>query len=322
MSGKVSVIIPAYNAEKYLAEAIKSVLTQSYREVECIVVDDGSTDRTAEIANGFGQQIRYTHQRNAERSTARNTGLALATGEFISFLDADDILAREKLSEQVAFLDIHGDCDVVYSRAHYFREDNGVRRYLSVKRVTPEGDILPALVYGNFITIQAPLIRRKAIDQAGGFDPSLSRYEDWEFLLRLAISGARFGFMDRCHAFCRMHAENTVRDRRRMFEAKLLAAEMFVGKYRTELVRRGIDVAAVLAFHQADYGRILILDGCPDVGRKLIVAACQQAMPHRRKFRFYAFLAGIVPVAILIKLQRLADMLTKYRKEPHGEDKR
>jgi glycosyltransferase involved in cell wall biosynthesis len=322
MSGKVSLIIPAYNADKYLADAIESVLAQSYGEVECIVVDDGSTDRTAEIANGFGQQIRYAHQSNAGRSAARNTGLAMATGEFISFLDADDILAREKLTEQVAFLEARGDCDVVYSRAQYFREENGVRRYFSVKRATPEGDILPELVYGNFITILAPLIRRKAIDRAGGFDPSLSRYEDWEFLLRLAISGAGFGYMDRCHAFCRMHAENTVQDRRKMFEAKLHAAEMFVEKKRPELVRRGIDVAAVMAFHRADYGRILILDGCPDEGRSLIAAACQQVMPHRQKFRFYAFLAGVVPVAILVKLQQLTDMLCKYRTEPNGEDKR
>ena len=322
MSGKVSVIIPAYNAEKYLAEAIESVLAQNYCDVECIVVDDGSTDRTAEIVNGFGQQILYVHQNNAERSVARNTGLTMATGEFISFLDADDILANDKLAEQVAFLFASGDYDLVYSRSQYFREYNGVRRYYSVKRATPVGDILPELVYGNFITIQSPLIRRKAIEQVGGFSPSLSRYEDWEFLLRLAISGARFGFMDRCHAFCRMHSQNTVRDRRRMFEAKLHVAEMFVGNNRLELFHRGIDVVAVLAFHQADYGRILIQDGYPDEGRKLIAAACQHAMPHKWKFRFYSFLAGIVPVAMLVKSQQLADMLCKYQTESIEEDKR
>ena len=89
---RVSVIIPTFNSERYLAEAIDSVLSQTYQNIECIVVDDGSTDNTPAIVQGYGDRIRYIYQENAERSAARNRGIVAATGQYISFLDADDFI--------------------------------------------------------------------------------------------------------------------------------------------------------------------------------------------------------------------------------------
>ena len=316
----VSVIIPAFNAEKYVTAAVDSVLAQTYPALECIVVDDGSTDRTVEIVMAYGERVRYVHQPNAGRSAARNRGISAATGEYVNFLDADDYLAPEKIEQQVAFLKMHSEYDAVYCRVAYFEEGREDSRY-SVKRATPEGDILPELLYGNFITVHAPLIRKSAAILIDGFDPALARYEDWDFFLRLAISGVRFGFMDRCLASVRVHGENTIRDKVRMFEAKLLVAEKTVQRFSGELAARGIEMDAVAAFHKADYGRILILSGCVPEGRALIREALAARFPHHRIFSRFERVAALLDYRLLAAVQRGFDRIRKYRRATAGEQR-
>jgi glycosyltransferase involved in cell wall biosynthesis len=315
----VSVIIAAFNAEKYIAEALESVLAQTYPEVECIVVDDGSTDRTAEIVKGFGTRIQYRYQENAERSAARNNGVAHASGQFISFLDADDILLPDKLAEQVAFFDANPPYDAVYSLVTYF-QDNGKRRWYTVKRATPFGDITSSLLYGNFITMNSPLFRKSAVDRVAGFDVSFSRYEDWDFLLRLSLSGSRFGFLDATHALCRVHGENTVQDAPRMFEAKLSVARKIASRFGNELLSRGIDGNSVVAFHRADYGRKLILAGRVEEGGKAIHEACENIFPHRRKFKVFSLASRLFGYRFLAIVQKSSDCLLKYRKALSGNE--
>jgi len=309
----VSVIIPAHNAQRFLAEAIESVLAQSHPLVECIVVDDGSTDQTAEVAGRYGDRVRYLHQENAERSAARNNGLSRATGDYVCFLDADDYLAPDKIAEQLAFLEAHPEYDAVYSRVCYFQDGN-VRSFYSVKRPTPSGELLSKLIYTNFITIHAPLIRTKVARRAGGFDPALTRYEDWEFFLRLSALGARFGFVDRTNAYVRMHAANTVGDRVGMFQAKCQVVEKFLVRHAPEVVAAGIDPGTVLAFHRADYGRLLILNGRVEEGRSLIREACRFPIPHRRKFSFFSIAAALFGSRALVCAVTTAERLFKYRK--------
>lgn len=318
----VSVITPAYNAGKYISEAIDSVLAQTCRDVECIVVDDGSTDQTKEIVRGYGDRVRYVHQANSGRSAARNRGIALATGRYIAFLDADDCLAPEKLAEQADFLENHPEFDVVYSRVVYFEEGQEHSSY-SVRRIAPTGDILPDLLYGNFITVHAPLFRKSAVEGVGGYDPALSRYEDWDFFLRLAVAGARFGFLDRCHSYVRVHGENTIRDKVRMFEAKLQVAEKIRQHCSHVITERGIDVERAVAFHRADYGRILILAGRVSEGRALIRDACADAsmFPHRTTFALFSLTAAIVDYRLLAALQRFFDSVSKYRRATGGEQR-
>jgi len=313
MIARVSVIVPVFNGEKYIAEALESVLSQTYPDVECIVVDDGSTDRTADIVRGFGERVRYLYQENAERSAARNAGIALASGDFLSFLDADDLLAPCKLAEQIAFLEASPGYDAVYSRVTYF-QDTGNRNFFTVRRITPSGDITLPLLLGNFITMNSPLIRRAAVERVSGFDPSLTRYEDWDFLLRLALTGSRFGFLDSCHALCRMHGENTVRDGLLMFEAKLSVACKTVLQFGDELRRRGIEGRGIAAFHQADYGRKLILGGRVEEGRGLIAEACRVPFRHRMKFRIFALAARLLGRRLLTGVQKHADRMLKYRR--------
>lgn len=313
----ISVIIAAYNAEKYIAQAIDSVLAQSHAAVECIVVDDGSTDRTAEVARSYGARVRYIHQQNAERSAARNNGIAHAAGTYLCFLDADDLLAPEKLAEQAAFLDAHPEFDVVYSRVAYFKERDGSS--FSPRRKTPSGDILAELIYSNFITIHSPLIRRAALERTDGFDVTRNRYEDWDFLLRLALAGARFAFLDRLHAKVRLHPENTIGDRVKMFDAKLSVAEKIAAQYRGELERQGIDPDRVLAFHRADYGRVLVLAGMTQEGRALISGALRHPFPHRNVFVLFNLAAGILGHRALMTAQEAFDRIVKGKRGGSAE---
>lgn len=312
----VSVIIAAYNAEKYIAQAIDSVLAQSHPCVECIVVDDGSTDGTAEIVKGYGGRVRYLYQQNAERSAARNNGMREARGELISFLDADDVLAPEKLAEQAAFLAEHPDYDVAYSRVSYFDDNDGTS--FTPQRRTPSGDIVAELLYGNFITIHSPLIRRDAAGHAGGFDPARNRYEDWDFLLRLALTGARFGFQDRLHAKVRLHPGNTIGDQVKMFEAKLRVAEQIAEVYAAELLRRSVDAKGLVAFHTADYGRILVLAGRCAEGRALIGEAVRVPFPHRKIFVAFRLAAGLFGSGMLVAAQQLYDRVVKGKRSGKG----
>ena len=122
----VSVVIPVYNGEQYLADAIQSVRDQTYQNVEVIVVDDGSTDESADVAKKFGEAIRYVHQSNGGVGKARNTGIAAARGAYLAFLDQDDLWLPDKLAVQVAYLDSHPEVGAVYCQCQVRSEERRV----------------------------------------------------------------------------------------------------------------------------------------------------------------------------------------------------
>jgi len=116
----ISVIVPVYNRERYVAEAIDSILAQDYRPLEIIVVDDGSTDRTPEIVQSYGDKLIYLCQENQGVSAARNSGVDYAHGEFLAFLDSDDTWVANKLSMQMSILEDSPDLDIVYGHSEQF----------------------------------------------------------------------------------------------------------------------------------------------------------------------------------------------------------
>ena len=178
----VSVIIPAYNAERDIAAAVRSVLAQTCQDFEIIVVDDGSRDGTLAALQPFGKRVRVHQQRNAGVSAARNTGARLAAGDWLAFLDADDAWMPAKLERQLALttpmsftdrlnIGALGDLPVLQSTATPMRG----------------GDIFVALMReANFITTSSVMIRRALFAELGGFDPSLQTAEDWDLWLRVA----------------------------------------------------------------------------------------------------------------------------------------
>ncbi len=184
---RVGVVIPAYNVAPWLSDAMRSVLSQTYRDWSLVVVDDGSTDPTPEIAASFiDPRIRLIRQSNHGVSAARNRGLAAITADAILFLDADDWLAPDALA---MLSDALADCPwAVAAASGYARvSPGGAARHAAPP---PSGALLSRLLVRNlFANGGHLLIRRSAIDAAGGFNIGLSYGEDWEYWTRLALQG-------------------------------------------------------------------------------------------------------------------------------------
>lgn len=187
-SATVSVIIPTYNSERYVADAVKSVLAQSYRPHEIIVVDDGSTDGTARVLEPFVGAIRYLYQENRGEPAARNTGMRAATGEFIAFLDADDLWVPEKLELQMAYFVAHPGCAFVYSDMSTFDENGIVDASVKVRfNITfPSGNIFRPLFRETLFGSGSVVFRKACLEKAGYFDEDFLVGSDYEMWLRMA----------------------------------------------------------------------------------------------------------------------------------------
>lgn len=185
----VSIIIPCYNAERYVAEAIRSALAQTYRSVEVIVVDDGSTDGSVEAIRSFGDAIRWETGPNRGGCAARNRGIELARGEFVQFLDADDLLHPDKVEIQIAELHRSG-ADVVFCDGQVVTVD-GQQRIGRFSRRYGGGDAVEFVLAG-VLPVLAPVHRTGLLRQVGGFREGLPCAQERDLHLRLACEGAQF----------------------------------------------------------------------------------------------------------------------------------
>ena len=195
----VSVIIPAYNAEAFLARAIRSVEAQSFRDFEIVVVDDGSTDGTAELARGF-DSVRYVRESHGGEAAARNRGLAEATGELVAFVDADDEWLPEKLDRQLEFMQQLGS-SLSYTDSYLIRGEAARVRYSTLARPR-HGEILSPLIDDwldqAFILPTDVMASRALLQSVGGFEAGLPApgHVDYGLWLKLAIRGTRFDYLD------------------------------------------------------------------------------------------------------------------------------
>lgn len=181
----VSVIIPAYNGQDYIRAAIESVLAQSYRSVEVIVVDDGSPVPMAEAVSGFGRQVRCIRQQNGGTASARNCGWRAARGEFIALLDQDDLWLPQKLERQVPLFAADERIGLVAAWMEVFDNHTGEGR--GVYRPAPELTVHDMLGH-ELPPVQTMIFRRSALEQIGGFDASLRGTDDWDVNIRIAAS--------------------------------------------------------------------------------------------------------------------------------------
>ncbi len=213
----VSVIIPAYNQGHFLAEAVNSVLCQTYPHVEVIVVDDGSTDDTAVVAHSFTDpRVRYVYKQNGGLSSARNEGLRHAQGQTISYLDSDDCFLPEKLSILMGEMEAHPDVGLVAGQAIPVDEHG---RHVGKKFDTPLPTDPPQLLLGNPLHVGSVLVRRDWQERAGFFDESLRSYEDWDMWLRLARLGCPMSYVSQPVSLYRFHTAQMTRDGRQMTTA-------------------------------------------------------------------------------------------------------
>ncbi len=185
----VSVIIPVYNRESFLGRAIGSVLGQSYGDFELIVVDDGSTDNTPEVALSFkdSRMIYVRCNENRGVSVARNRGIAISRGKYLAFLDSDDEWLPGKLEKQVRVMnESPPEVGVIYTGYLQLMDKEVTESpFLSVVRIT-EGNIHEELLRGDFVLISSALVRREVVKRVGGFDELLLSAEVWDFWLRVS----------------------------------------------------------------------------------------------------------------------------------------
>lgn len=193
---KVSVIIPAYNAERFLAETIQSALGQTYQDFEVIVVDDGSTDGTREVVAAFDDpRIRYTYQDNRGPAAARNTGIAAATGEYIAPLDADDLALPHRFATQIGILEAHPTLAVVGSGYVWIDEEGRDVPWDNHSwQKWPELNQIRDWLFDCPFVPSATMFRRAAWEDIGGFDEGLIGPEDWNFWMRLVLGGHQMGW--------------------------------------------------------------------------------------------------------------------------------
>jgi glycosyltransferase involved in cell wall biosynthesis len=196
----VSVIIPAYNAEVFIGRTLESVISQTYKNLEIIVVDDGSQDRTTEIVESFMQidnRIILFKQQNAGVAAARNLAIAKSKGEFIAPIDADDIWYPEKIEKQVqCLLTSNANVGLVYNWSVLLDEEDVILGQYNPQQhfnfVTVEGNVYPALLYMNIVgNASVPLIRRRCFEKVGVYNCELKQQnaqgcEDWDIYLRIA----------------------------------------------------------------------------------------------------------------------------------------
>ncbi|MGH3264482.1 MAG: glycosyltransferase family 2 protein [Trebonia sp.] len=183
---RVSAVIPAYNAARTIARTLDSALTQSLPDIEVVVVDDGSADRTREIVESVGDpRVRLVSQPNAGVATARNTGISHARGDWVAFLDSDDVWLPHKLERQLELMAARPGCMASQGSA-YFVDDE--LRPFKLRRCLPVTN--PLLMFLRFQNLpnaaSSWIVRRELLGRIGGFDPDLVILEDWEFSLRLA----------------------------------------------------------------------------------------------------------------------------------------
>lgn len=255
----VTVVIPTYNRADYIAETIESVLSQSYPNIEVIVIDDGSTDDTAKVVARFVPQVSYVQQENAERGASRNHGLRLARGDYVAFLDSDDLWLSTKVADDVSYLEANPDVGLIHTDAIII---DAVGRELRVLRSrAPSGRVTGALLERNFVTMATHLARASVVREIGGFreERELSGSEDWEMWVRLSLR-TNIAYLPRVSAKLRTHPGNTMTNasamRRSMTAgAKLVHESEQLGQsYGRNLRRMDANMALVNAINSCSEG--------------------------------------------------------------------
>jgi len=210
---EVSVIIPLFNGERYIAETLRTVFDQTFKDFEVIAVDDGSTDSTRDVVAAFSHKhpVRYVWQPNQERARARNMGVDRAEGEYIAFLDQDDCWLPAKLERQIAaFESAPPQVGVVYARACYI-DQSGNRLPFRYYKKLHSGRITRKLILGNFVRPSSVVVRRECFERLGGFAEDTVPADDWDLWLRFS-SAYEFLLVEEPLVEYRVHPDQTCRN--------------------------------------------------------------------------------------------------------------
>lgn len=208
MNPKVSINLCCYNSEKYLCETLDSIVNQTYKDWELIIINDGSSDSTESIIHEYikqGYPIIYHYQENKGLGFSRNEALKRSRGEFIAFIDHDDIWLPEKLSMQVAFFKRNPEIDFLYS--NFFMLDQGKsKKYLAYRKLQPSGFVFEPFLYRYAVGILTVLVRKKVFDKLDGlFDDKLKLSEEYDVFMRI-LHDVKASYMAEPLAIYRIHS--------------------------------------------------------------------------------------------------------------------
>lgn len=233
---KVSVLMPSYNYAPYLPFAIKGVLSQSYSNLELIIVDDCSTDGSREIVNEWKRLddriVTVYHDSNYGLSVARNSGIAVSSGEFIALCDSDDIWSPEKLQMQIERFRLKPELGLVHSDAAIIGSDGKLTGQRFSSLIHRNGQITSGNLFGelcqrNFLCVPTVILRREAIEYAGGFDNRLRSLEDWVCWTKVSIRYP-FLYIDDALVQYRIHGASLSNDSKNMAESRVKALRIIL----------------------------------------------------------------------------------------------
>ncbi len=214
MSPKISVIIPSYNAARFVSEAVSSALCQTLPPLEVIVVDDGSTDDTEAVVRSFGERVRCIRQPNGGPAVARNRGIRESRGELIAFLDADDVWLPEKLEKQWRCLQNHQTAGLVHSNYFFWDAETGGTTQAHPEGAERSGRRYAEIFIWNRLVPSATMIKRECLDRVGLFDESIraASTEDFDLFLRIARH-YEFAYLPECLTRYRSHPGSASKNR-------------------------------------------------------------------------------------------------------------
>jgi glycosyltransferase involved in cell wall biosynthesis len=272
----VSVIIPAYNVSQYISEALDSILSQDFRDFEIIVVNDGSedTEELERVLRPYQQRITYLKHENKGISSARNTALRIARGDYIALLDADDIWLDNKLSKQVSFIQ-SGGYDFVYADAFLFGDSPWPpgTTFMDMSPSNGQVTLESLLALRCCVVVSTVLAKKQAIFDAGMFDEQVRVTEDFDLWMRMALNGSRFGYQRDVLAKYRYRADSVSANRINLHEGALQVLDWvnlrndLKQRERQALERTAGTLRAKLSLERC---KLMILQGDFDGARRLL----------------------------------------------------
>lgn len=284
----VSLVVPSYNVERYVADAIESALAQTYRPLEIVVIDDGSTDGTAAVVEGYRdrEEVRYIYQENRGLAGARNRGIAEANGAFIGLLDADDLWMPEKVATVVDYLAQHPEIGWATTDCYLMQDtEKTTDRYYGTFEPelfpTTAAEQLETIARRNFMSV-AVTIRRELLDRFGGFDEGLRSSEDYDLWIRFMLGGVMVGRVPEPLGWYRLRADSLSADPAPQWDSHLTVLE----RHLPALVARGASPPA---------------RECYDIARR-----CAQRGDRSGAFRFLKLAARSSEATLPTRMRYLA----------------
>ena len=287
---KVSVVIPAYNAASHLVEALESVFAQRLDALEVVVVDDGSTDGTVEVARRFGRGVRVLQQDRGGSARARNLGLEATDGELVAFLDADDVWLPDKSARQLPLLLGDPGLGLVFSDMVSFGTPGAEGRSYFEERGFTGRCTLSSIFLHDMISTPTVILRRACLAETGAFDPTLPIGQDTDLWFRMALARP-FAVVDAPLVRRRFHPGNTTRDSRTLARCVVAIWERYLDHCIAAEPDMEAELRADLAgkrwHHWFLEGCALLQEGEGRKSRRYLAQAIRQAPLRARAYPFY-----------------------------------